>query len=333
MEKLRTIEICAGAGGQALGLERAGFEHHLLVEVDKEACSTLRLNRPHWRVIERDVRTFNNFEEDRIDLLAGGIPCPPFSIAGNQNGKEDDRDLFPQMIRLAESIKPRAILIENVKGLLWNKFDRYRDHIEDQFERLGYKGRWKLLYSSDYGVSQLRPRTAFVAFEQDLIDYFNWPEKNAQNSLTVGQLLYNEMASLGWKGAVEWKENANKIAPTLVGGSKKHGGPDLGPSRARNEWKKLGVNGSSLAEFPPDQEFIGLPRLTNKMAAMLQGFPDSWKFSGKKTNVYRQIGNAFPPPVAHAIGVKIKDAIYKKCKNEWLHKRGRVLELNFENIS
>jgi len=332
MEKLKTIEICAGAGGQALGLERAGFDHQLLVEIDKEACSTLRLNRPHWSVIEQDVRTFN-YEGVRIDLLAGGIPCPPFSIAGNQKGKDDERDLFPEMLRLAESIKPRAILIENVKGLLSNKFGRYRDHIEDQFEGLGYKGRWKLLYSSDYGVSQLRPRAAFVAFEKDLINYYNWPEKNPLTPPTVGQLLFDEMALLGWKGSIEWKENANKIAPTLVGGSKKHGGPDLGPSRARNEWKKLGVNGSSLADFPPDQEFIGLPRLTNKMAAMLQGFPDSWSFSGKKTNVYRQIGNAFPPSVAHAIGLKIKEAINRKCKNKWQHKRGKVLELNFENIS
>jgi len=332
MGKLKSIEICAGAGGQALGLELAGFDHHLLVEIDKEACNTLRLNRQYWRVIEQDVRTFNYNEDVQIDLLAGGVPCPPFSIAGNQNGKDDDRDLFPEMIRLAESIKPRAILIENVKGILSKKFDLYREHIEDQFEELGYKGKWKLLYSSHYGVSQLRPRAVFVAFVDDLIDYFDWP-MNITNPLTVGQLLYGEMSSLGWKGVKEWKETANRIAPTLVGGSKKHGGPDLGPTRARNEWKKLGVNGSSLAEFPPENNFIGLPRLTNKMAALLQGFPDFWKFSGKKTNVYRQIGNAFPPPVAQAIGLKIKDAINKKRKNKWQYKRGKVLELNFENIS
>ena len=94
-----------------------------------------------------------------------------------------------------------------------------------------------------------------------------------------------------------------------MGGSKKHGGPDLGPTRARNAWKELGVNGGSIAEDAPARDFEGFPRLTVKMAALVQGFPADWEFSGKKTVAYRQVGNAFPPPVAKAVGIAIKEAL------------------------
>jgi len=113
------------------------------------------------------------------------------------------------------------------------------------------------------------------------------------------------MSSSGWIGAKKWREQANSVAPTLVGGSKKHGGPDLGPTRAREAWAKLGVNGGSVADQPPEKDHIGMPRLTVRMAALVQGFPSDWEFIGKKTPVYRQIGNAFPPPVAKAIGKAI----------------------------
>lgn len=117
------------------------------------------------------------------------------------------------------------------------------------------------------------------------------------------------MAAAGWKGAKQWSELATSIAPTLVGGSKKHGGPDLGPTRARMAWEALGVNGKVLANEPPDKNFSGVPSITVKMAALLQGFPKDWVFCSKKTNAYRQVGNAFPPPVAKAVGIKIREAL------------------------
>jgi DNA (cytosine-5)-methyltransferase 1 len=117
------------------------------------------------------------------------------------------------------------------------------------------------------------------------------------------------MAENGWKGARDWASRANAIAPTLVGGSKKHGGPDLGPTRARRAWLSLGVDGRTIAEEAPDVDFDGLPRLTVRMAACIQGFPDYWRFVGRKTHAYRQVGNAFPPPVARAVGLQIKKAI------------------------
>jgi DNA (cytosine-5)-methyltransferase 1 len=117
------------------------------------------------------------------------------------------------------------------------------------------------------------------------------------------------MAENSWEGALEWAQIANDIAPTLVGGSKKHGGADLGPTRARKAWESLGVNGKSLAEAAPSPGFKEMPRLTIRMAARIQGFPDSWQFAGGKTAAYRQIGNAFPPPVAEIVARKIRDAI------------------------
>ena len=113
---LHSLEICAGAGGQALGLEQAGFYHQGLIENDSDACKTLLLNRPGWKVIEKDLRKFDGKGFRGIDLLAGGVPCPPFSVAGKQLGEEDDRDLFPTALRLAAEIKPQAVMLENVPG-------------------------------------------------------------------------------------------------------------------------------------------------------------------------------------------------------------------------
>jgi DNA (cytosine-5)-methyltransferase 1 len=126
---------------------------------------------------------------------------------------------------------------------------------------------------------------------------------------TVGETLVDLMAANGWEGAFAWAANANEIAPTLVGGSKKHGGADLGPTRARKAWASLGVEGKSLGNEAPPQGFTGMPRLTLRMAARVQGFPDDWQFAGGKTAAYRQIGNAFPAPVAYAVAMRIKQAI------------------------
>ena len=116
------------------------------------------------------------------------------------------------------------------------------------------------------------------------------------------------MAERGWRGARHWKTIANEIAPTLVGGSRKHGGPDLGPCRAKRAWASLGVDALVLGDATPDADFAGMPRLTVQMCAVLQGFPQDWIFSGGKTAAYRQVGNAFPPPVAAALGESIKAA-------------------------
>lgn len=307
---LTCVEICAGAGGQALGLAEAGFFHVALVEYEKEYCDVLKLNRPEWNVICGDVKDFDGTPYRDVDLLAGGVPCPPFSVAGKQLGKEDERDLFPEAIRLIKEIKPRAVMLENVRGFLDPQFDSYRESILSEIESTGYhKPHIALLNASDYGVSQLRPRVVIVAIRDDIPDSFIYPLPQEEPAPTVGEKLFDLMKENGWKQAIQWKQTANKIAPTIVGGSKKHGGPDLGPARARKAWKELGVDGSGIANEAPQTDFDGLPKLTPRMVARIQGFPDPWTFGKKKTAACRMIGNAFPPPVAKAVGEEIKKVI------------------------
>jgi DNA (cytosine-5)-methyltransferase 1 len=309
-----SVEVCAGAGGQALGLERAGFSHLSLVELEHHACQTLRVNRPGWDVIEGDLRAFSALHLKGVDLVAGGVPCPPFSKAGKQLGSEDERDLFPEALRLVDETRPQAVLLENVRGLLDDVFSEYRTHIIKVLKKLGYVGDWKLLNASNFGVPQLRPRAIFVALKTELAGHFSWPTPSCAAPPSVGNTLYDLMASKGWRGADLWRERADGIAPTLVGGSKKHGGPDLGPTRAKKAWRELSVDGMGIADDVPHETFVGMPRLTVRMAARLQGFPDDWQFSGKKTAAYRQVGNAFPPPVAHAVGAQIAAAIEARSR-------------------
>ena len=307
---MNCIEICAGAGGQALGLEEAGFEHIALVEYEHEYCNTLKQNRPNWNVICTDVKDFSGLKyADSIDLLAGGVPCPPFSVAGKQLGKSDERDLFPEALRLIREIHPKAVMLENVKGFLDSKFDEYRTSILNNIQLLGYKVQIKLLNASDFGVPQLRPRIVIVGIRNDIQCDFHYPLPNTERTATVGEVLSDLIKENGWKNADSWIENANSIAPTIVGGSKKHGGPDLGPVRARKAWAELGVDGLGIANEAPSKDFEGMPKLTPRMIARIQGFPDEWSFGTKKTAACRMIGNAFPPPVAKAVGEQIRKVL------------------------
>ncbi|PDW03979.1 DNA cytosine methyltransferase [Candidatus Viridilinea mediisalina] len=308
---LSAIEICAGGGGQALGLEQACFQQEVAVELDAACCATLRLNRPLWRIVEGDVTTFNGKPYAGVDLLAGGLPCPPFSKAGKQLGSQDERNLFPAALRLVDEIRPRALMIENVRGILDPIFADYRQQIISELRKLGYEMGWRVFHACDFGVPQLRPRVVFVALQHHIYDHFTWP-KGQGMAPTVGAALYDLMAARGWLAAERWREQACNIAPTIVGGSKKHGGPDLGPTRARKAWAALGVDGLGIADEAPNADFVGMPRLTVRMVARLQGFPDNWQFTGRKTSAYRQVGNAFPPPVARAVAIQIREALHAR---------------------
>ncbi|WP_109032720.1 DNA cytosine methyltransferase [Streptomyces rubrogriseus] len=375
-----SIEICAGAGGQAIGLHQAGFGHLALVEIDEYAVKTLRLNiedhevwsweREHCDVLSADVTKFEPrrdldkgadlLAEKGLDLLAGGVPCPPFSHAGKQLGKHDERDLFPRMLQLVEKLKPRAVMIENVRGIMDPKFSDYRDWIRARLEGGTYRAddgqtvredglgytvcKWDVLEASDFGVPQLRPRAILVAFRGDVIEdlKYEWPAPTHEDPVSVAESLEPSMRERygryfnGVHGERardrfdRWLEKARErdaelkgkgggIAPTLVGGSKKHGGADLGPSRAKAAWKQLGISGMGVANdietcekkaseerdlFRPDG-----PMLTVRQAAIIQGFPPEWDFSGGKTAQYRQVGNAFPPPVARAVGKSIIEVL------------------------
>jgi DNA (cytosine-5)-methyltransferase 1 len=162
--RLSSVEICAGAGGQALGLEQAGFTHQGLVELDADACHTLRRNRAtQWPIIRADLTEVDGRAFAHADLLSGGVPCPPFSVAGKQLGGQDERDLFPAALRLIEQASPRAVLLENVPGLAARRFGGYRAQILHRLHALGYQTWWDLVHASDHGVPQLRPRFVLVA--------------------------------------------------------------------------------------------------------------------------------------------------------------------------
>lgn len=351
---LKVVEICAGAGGQALGLMQAGFEHELAIELDPTAANTLRVNLRAWhgeparpelfvtkrggskkapespapveivdRVITGDVASTKVWDKahsadlalpEHFDLLAGGVPCPPFSLAGQQHGSTDERDLFAWAVHQCQTLKPRALLLENVRGLSMPRFSAYRQEILDQLIDMKYVAEWRLLQASDFGVPQLRPRFVLVALQEEFAPFFHWPEKQG-DPRTVGETLKDLMGARGWKGLDAWVAKANDIAPTIVGGSKKHGGADLGPTRAKKAWEQLGVDAWGIANEAPaeDEQFDVGPKLTTEMVQLLQGWqPSEWQFVGMKTSRYRQVGNAFPPPVAKAVGLAIKSALLKK---------------------
>ncbi|NUT25688.1 MAG: DNA (cytosine-5-)-methyltransferase [Streptomyces sp.] len=390
---LTSVEICAGAGGQAVGLHNAGFDHLELVEWDPYAVETLRENVGGWpgwsperakALRPMDVREFLKSEEFRnlgvekgdLDLLAGGVPCPPFSLAGKRLGKDDERDLFPDALKIVKELMPRAVMIENVRGILEppEVFIEYRAYILRELRKLGYavpeinerdiprdqdlemRRVWRRLDASNFGVPQLRPRAILVAIRNDIIERngveFVWPERLARR--TQASVVGNLRRSMkercedfwdrnqdgepagpddrtGKNVFYEWLIRAKKakdagrgVAPTLVGGSKKHGGADLGPTRAKRAWEAMGVNAMGVAndrkECDAERDLFRLagPMLTVEQAAIIQGFPRDWDFQGKKTARYRQVGNAFPPPVAEAVGRAIAAVLRPEHREELL---------------
>lgn len=306
---LTVLELCAGGGGAALGLERAGFSHVALVDNDAHACATLRSNRPYWNVIQADITRFDSSYWSGVDLLSGGLPCPPFSIAGKQLGADDERNMFPYMLEMVKEMRPRAVMIENVRGIITTRFEPFRNEINKELDALGYDAFWSAFNAADFGVPQNRYRAFLVALRRGVTKPLKWPVPLKDKAVTVGETLGTMMGAHGWKHAADWAKKASDIAPTIVGGSHKHGGPDLGPTRARREWAELGVDGLGLADEPPAPAFEGMPRLTVPMVARIQDFPDKWKFSGPKTHAYRQVGNALPVGLAYQIAKAVRECL------------------------
>lgn len=344
-----SVEICAGAGGQAVGLHDAGFSHRALIEVDPHAVQTLRHNtsKQGWEnceILEEDLTNFDPADlkkyidsGENLALLSGGVPCPPFSMAGKRLGADDDRDLFPAMLEMVKKLNPRAVMIENVRGLLDEQFRGYREQIMDHLKSFGYTilG-WELLEARDFGVPQLRPRSILVAMQEPEAQYFH-PAREVKHEYKVIAALEQSMRDRflavetrsheeAMAAFERWRVTARAkgtVAPTLVGGSKKHGGADLGPTRAKRAWEELGVDAHGVAEplghtKDEDRDLFGErgPKLTVAQAALVQGFPEHWEFMGGKTAAYRQVGNAFPPLVAQAVGESIIAALRAADRQE-----------------
>lgn len=321
MRRFTSLEICAGGGGQALGLERAGFDPVMLIDDDPDACATLRRNRPGWDVRRLDLLEFVGSDHPQVldvDLFAGGPPRPPYSIASTRGTPDRaDRDLLHAAIWLAIEVRPRAIVLENVPALAKApRFAETRAFVEEELGGNGYEVRWNVLDAQCFGVPQRREHGVLVAMRPDDMARFEWPRPSSERAATVGEVLWESMASRGWPGAAEWRRMADEVAPAIVGGSRDRGGADLGPSRTKRIWARLGVNGGSLADDVPGPDFVWepgdpkrLPRLTLQQVARLQGFPEDWVFEGRKTSRYRQIAHACPPPLATAVGLRIARAL------------------------
>ncbi|MFG1621652.1 DNA cytosine methyltransferase [Kribbella sp. NPDC049227] len=318
----KSLEVCAGAGGLALGLEQAGFDPVLLIDNRPVACETLRLNRPIWDVHEMDLLEFDPVEHPQvydIDLLSAGLPRVEATASGRRaQGSDVELHLIKATILLMHAVQPGALLVENVPDLVTKEtYAPIREFVGIELAHLGYRHRWFVLNAANYGVPQDRKQGVLVAFRDDRLEAFSEPPRDLSPPITVGRALEQSMAERGWEQARVWAAQANRIAPTLVGGSWKRGGADLGPTGTKNAWEKMGVDGGTVADKVPDQDFHWDPdsgresmvRLTVEQAALLQGFPEDWRFAGRKTARYRQVGNASPPPVGRALGLAIGDAL------------------------
>ncbi|MDT0494877.1 DNA cytosine methyltransferase [Streptomyces griseus] len=315
MNKLRFVDVCAGAGGLALGLEKAGFDPVLLLDRKPVACETLRLNRPSWNVLEMDLLDFDPTEHRHtydVDLLSAGLPRVKSSATVARAETEEELRLLEAAVLLAHSIQPRALLIENVPGLVDSpNFEGVREFIRKELEHLGYRFRWFVLNAADFGVPQDRKQGVLVALKEQYFEAFAPPVPTVTEHVPVGRALRRSMAARGWPGVDAWAAQAMSVAPTLVGGSDNRGGADLGPTGSKKAWERMRVNGSALAnDVPgPDDDMSGMVKLTDAQTALLQAFPREWRFAGKKTARYRQIGHASPPPVGTALGRAVAAAL------------------------
>ncbi len=320
-ERLRCLVVCAGAGGLALGLEQAGFDPVLLLDNRSVACETLRLNRPGWNVVEADLLDFDPVDHQEtydVDLLAGGLPRVKASAATGREDSDEEIRILESTIMLMHGVQPRALLIENVPDLVSKPaYGPIRTYVTTELEHLGYRHRWFVLNAMDHGVPQDRKQGVLVAFKNDAVDGFVTPTPGTEPPLTVGEALGASMATRGWPHAAAWAAQADRVAPTLVGGSWNRGGADLGPTGSKRAWARMRVNGGTVADRVPGPDFPwdlslgikGMVPLTVEQTARLQGFPDDWSFAGRKTARYRQVGHASPPPVGRVLGLSIRGAL------------------------
>ena len=321
------VELFAGAGGLALGLDQAGFKSVLLNEKDKYACQTLRANRPHWNVLEEKIENVSFSEwEGKVDLVTGGFPCQSFSYAGKQLGLEDIRGtLVFEMLRAVKEIQPKAFLAENVKGLMEHDKGKTLEVILSVIEEIGYKVVVKELFKSVfYKVPQKRERFIIIGVRADLADkfIFNKPSPyyrilNLRDALKAG-ILYGQdvplsdgqaypkrkadVLSLVPEGGY-WRDLPLEIQKEYMKGSFELGGGKTGMAR-RLSWDEPSLTLTcSPAQNQTERCHPTETRpLTTREYARIQTFPDDWVFKGSNSEEYRQIGNAVPVNLAAAIG-------------------------------
>ncbi|MEY0017446.1 DNA (cytosine-5-)-methyltransferase [Providencia rettgeri] len=342
------LELFAGAGGMALGLEKAGLSAVMLNEIDKHACNTLRLNRPDWNIVEGDVAGIDFTQyKDQVDVLAGGFPCQAFSYAGKKMGFEDTRGtLFFEFARAVQEVQPKILLAENVRGLLNHDDGKTLQTIVNTIDEIGYfLIKPKVLKAIFYQVPQKRERLILVAIRKDLVDSieYDWPSPyhkvmTMRDALKAGELFETdvpksdgqkypkrkqEILSLVPQGGY-WRDLPEELQKEYMQKSYYLGGGKTGMAR-RLSWDEPSL---TLTCSPAQKQTERChPEETRPLAvreyARVQTFPDDWEFSGPMTAKYKQIGNAVPVNLSYAIGRSLVRALNSLEQKEVvaLHKR------------
>lgn len=333
MSSLKSIELFAGAGGLAIGLEDSGFEHIGLVEIDKYASATLKKNRPQWNILNEDIEKIchRDLEEEfqikkgELDLLSGGAPCQSFSYAGKKLGLEDARgNLFLYYGFFLKTLKPKCFLFENVRGLLSHNKGETLKTILNFFKDNGYAIQYSVLNAWDYGVAQKRERLFMVGIRHDLADKikFSFPKKHGYKPV-LRDILENVPKS---DGARYSKEKEKIFALVPQGGYWRDIDPEIAKKYMKTCWYMEGGRTGILRRLSYDEPSLTIlttPQMkqterchptenrpfTIRESARIQSFPDDWEFVGSLANQYKQIGNAVPCKLAKSIGLAIKDAL------------------------
>lgn len=326
------LELFAGAGGLAYGLEKAGFSAIGLVEIDKYASQTLRLNRPQWNVIEKDIidvvneGVYSYIDKNiEVDLLSGGYPCQSFSYAGHKKGLDDVRGtMFYYYANILEQVKPKVFLAENVKGLLSHDGGKTLETMIEVFKGIGYNVSYYILKAIDYNVAQKRERTVIIGVRNDLsMEYL--PPKPFDNKPVLRDVLKDVPESEGEKYPEKkkkvlelippggyWKDLPDEIAKEYMGKSYYSGGGRTGMAR-RISWDEPSLTLTcSPAQKQTERCHPDETRpFTVREYARIQSFTDDWQFYGSMGQQYKQIGNAVPVEMAKSIGLSIIDLLNK----------------------
>lgn len=336
--KFSNIELFAGGGGMALGLEMAGFSHFGLVEIDKSATKTLKSNRPAWNVICDDIKNITSNDLQKIfhitsrqlDLLSGGAPCQSFSYAGKRLGLEDARGtLFYHYALFLKKLQPKMFLFENVKGLLTHDKGRTFKIICDIFCEQGYNIEYKVLNALDYGVAQKRERLIVVGIRKDLKDkmFFAFPKKH-NKKLVLRDILQNVPQSQCAKYS---KQKASVFALVPAGGYWRDIDPNIAKAYMKTCWNMAGGRTGILRRLSfdePSLTVLTMPQMKQtdrchpsevrpfsvRENARIQSFPDEWQFCGSMAEQYKQIGNAVPVNLAYEIGKEIIKSLNGETK-------------------
>lgn len=320
------IELFAGGGGLALGLERAGIDAVAVVEIDHEACETLRHNRPHWNVIEADIHDVDFSEyKDKIDIVSGGAPCQAFSYAGKKLGFGDTRGtLFAEFARCIKETNPKMFLFENVRGLLSHDNGRTFATIEKTFKDLGYTIQKQVLNACYFGVGQKRERIIVIGIRNDLEETisFSYPRPDKtwttlRDALKDCPKSEGQAFSENKRKVMElvppggcWVDLPEDVARAYMGKSYYSGGGRRGMAR-RIAWDEpcltltTSPSQKQTERCHPDET----RPFTVREYARIQSFPDEWEFQGTLSEQYKQIGNAVPVEMARRVGVQMIKAL------------------------